>query len=66
MDCGTFRTPWAAMGVGMTRRNLQGKENIRGEGVEAAGTGHVGVHCVGHFPLPSAARRQRQGHTVGI
>lgn len=49
------------MGVGIRRRNLQGKENIREEGAEAARTGHVGVHCVGHFPLPARAEEGAPG-----
>lgn len=37
MNCQISGTPWAAVGVGMRRRDLQGKENIRKEGAEAAG-----------------------------
>ena len=55
---------WAAVGVGIRRRNLQGKENIREEGAEAAWTGHVGVHCVGHFPLPARAEEGAPGASL--
>lgn len=55
-NCPIFGTHRAAVGVGITRRNLPGKENIRGEEAEATRTSHVvGVHCVGHFPLPARA-----------
>ena len=52
------------MGVGIRRRNLQGKDNIREEGAEAAWTGHVGVHCVGHFPLPARAEEGAPGASL--
>lgn len=52
------------MRVRIRRRNLQGKENIREEGAEAARTGHVGVHCVGHFPLPARAEEGAPGWSL--
>lgn len=30
-------------------------------GAEATWTGHVGVHCVGHFPLPAPAEKGAPG-----
>lgn len=60
-NCPIFGILRDAVGVGIRRRNLQGKENIRGEEAEATRTSHVGVHCVGHFPLPARADKGAPG-----
>lgn len=47
--------------MGIRQRNLQGKENIMGEEAKTTRTSHVGVHCVGHFPLPARADKGAPG-----
>lgn len=48
----------------MDKREIQSKEKDKisgGEGAEEARTGHVGVHCVRHFPLPARAEKGAPG-----